>query len=498
MHHAPRTWISSRSRLALAVTGLVCAASAQSSYADVTYTASPFFGEGAALLGDVDGDGHAELLGADRAQMAVFSGRTLLRIHEKIGYVQHGRAGDIDGDGTPDFFAQQVSGVAAFEIIQGGSWAVLATIATPSTTFGLAGLGDVTGDGRDDFAVVDLGVVRVYSGATLMPVFGAPGDRAFSIGDVDGDGAAEFITQTSTRTAIYKVGNEVPLATMSPRSTVPQGSDYCAGVSDVDGDGVPDVAIGESYHGLAFRSREGMVWVASGATGAELHSYVGTAPNQRLGRGLSRLGDVNGDGVDEVLVGTTENRAIVMDLTTGAELASIDDLGHQFLTLSAGYDVTGDGVPDGVIGAPQPVSGDPGFLRVFSGATLTLQADRVHMDPAAGATVNFTIDFGPSQAGAGYLMLGSLSGISPGFSFTGVTLPLNPDFYLEFLALNPNSLITPSVGTLDAVGRATPVLSFPPGAVPSVLAGSIFDHACALVSGPILVDATNPMPLVIQ
>jgi hypothetical protein len=66
------------------------------------------------------------------------------------------------------------------------------------------------------------------------------------------------------------------------------------------------------------------------------------------------------------------------------------------------------------------------------------------------------LNAGLNNAGRQYLLLGSLSGTSPGTTFMGVHVPLNPDSYFNFTVNNPNSSILPgSMGTLDATGRAS-------------------------------------------
>lgn len=70
------------------------------------------------------------------------------------------------------------------------------------------------------------------------------------------------------------------------------------------------------------------------------------------------------------------------------------------------------------------------------------------------------LNAGPANAGRTYLLLGSLSGTSPGTLVGSVTVPLNTDAYYNFTLNNPNStILSHSFGVLDATGRAAAVFT---------------------------------------
>jgi len=91
---------------------------------------------------------------------------------------------------------------------------------------------------------------------------------------------------------------------------------------------------------------------------------------------------------------------------------------------------------------------------------------------ATGGFINAFVDAGPAAAGHTYLVLGSLSGSSPGFTWgPNYPVPLNIDALTNYFVTTPNGgLLTNGMGTLDGLGRATAVLQWPP-AVLSFLAG---------------------------
>jgi hypothetical protein len=171
---------------------------------------------------------------------------------------------------------------------------------------------------------------------------------------------------------------------------------------DVDGDGVHDVLTSAPFHreatgpeatvdGAPEVTQVGRIYVYSGRSGAGLFTRTG-ASGEQLGTGLSALGDVDGDGTPDLLVGapcpgvapagatpgtaappsTEPGRAYVLSGKDGAVLRrfdgeAADDLfGEQVRGLG---DVDGDGVPDLAIAAPQHdgAHAEAGRVTVCSG-----------------------------------------------------------------------------------------------------------------------------------
>lgn len=122
---------------------------------------------------------------------------------------------------------------------------------------------------------------------------------ARSVGDVDGDGLSEFVTSAPTADssagAVYLI---------SPRRRSPlwkvvgHGADELGtgveAAGDVDGDGVPDIVAGAPGGE--------QVLLLSGRDGRVIRRISGRAPGERFGQVVSGLGDVDDDGLADVLV----------------------------------------------------------------------------------------------------------------------------------------------------------------------------------------------------
>ncbi|HYC54792.1 MAG TPA: integrin alpha [Candidatus Binatia bacterium] len=85
---------------------------------------------------------------------------------------------------------------------------------------------------------------------------------------------------------------------------------------DFDGDGVTDVAAGAPCARANKQNRAGRAYVYSGATGERLLSIHGNDVEQQLGSAIAFLDDVDGDGRDDVAVGSSTFDAPRPGLTT--------------------------------------------------------------------------------------------------------------------------------------------------------------------------------------
>ncbi len=159
-----------------------------------------------------------------------------------------------------------------------------------------------------------------------------------------------------------------------------------AGAGDQDLDGYGDIILGtpcdNGSSGANYHS--GTVEVHNGSTGATLYSLHGAGPIDAFGTAVATVGDIDGDSIPEILIGAPQidldgvavgpGYVEVHRGSTGQLLYARtgDAIGDLFGFSAAGVgDLDGDGVPDFVVGAPDAkVGGVPcGIVRAFSGAS---------------------------------------------------------------------------------------------------------------------------------
>jgi hypothetical protein len=142
--------------------------------------------------------------------------------------------------------------------------------------------------------------------------------------------------------------------------------DRVASIGDLDGDGAADLLVSDPdwYDGL--HPDAGAVFVRSGRDGSVLWSVFGGDANWFFGEGLARLGDLDGDGFDEVAVGGEFQAVAIFSPRQGTllrtHLADPSAPSYFGFPIAATGDVNQDGTPDYVVGSF-------GGAYVYSGAT---------------------------------------------------------------------------------------------------------------------------------
>lgn len=234
-----------------------------------------------------------------------------------------------------------------------------------------------------------------------------------------------------------------PLKAISLIDPVPQKSTTLFGcalaaVGDVDGDGIPDLAVGEraadgdfsGAQGFGPPQNVGRVFLISGANQSVIRplndpDYQMPTIDKfagQLGSSVAAAGDLDGDGVPDVLAGVphysyVDLQAFTKIISSGKAYVFSGKDGTVLLTLNvpgpeenarAGFSVAGlgdinsDGKPDFVIGAPGKNIGtgeegkaDVGVAYFFSGADGSLI--RTLSDP--DSTTNAQFGFAVANAG---------------------------------------------------------------------------------------------------
>jgi ELWxxDGT repeat protein len=249
-------------------------AAGQGGFKIIGEEAGDYAGRSLAAIGDLNGDGLTDLLvGADYNGVTNNSG---------AAYVVYGKAG-----GETINLDAVAAGQGGFKIIGGAG-------ETAGTS--VSGLGDVNGDGLNDLIVGALqdSTGGTFAGAAYV-VFGKSVNGTVDLRDVAaGQGGFKIIGE-----ALYNgVGNSASAA------------------GDVNGDGLADLIVGAGSN-----SPGGAAYVVFGKTGHEAvnlddiaagrggFKIIGEASGDNAGRSVSSAGDVNGDGLTDLLVGASGNDA---------------------------------------------------------------------------------------------------------------------------------------------------------------------------------------------
>lgn len=285
------------------------------------------------------------------------------RADDRLGFAVSA-AGDVNLDGIPDILmgapvsANPPQDPGYIRVCSGVDGSVLYTLhgQTVGESFGwsVSGGSDLNGDGHADFltgapVAGPTGLVRAFSGADGSALYTVMGDTALD----------------------HHFGTSIEIA------------------GDVDNDGDVDVIVG-SLQGLGPAS-SGRCVVLSGPDGSEILSILGDAASAYIGSAVSGIGDVDGDGHDDLLVGDMfdshadidAGRVWLFSGSDGSVLRTVDGDRSAFYlagSIDGMGDVDADGVPDLVVGSPWAVHPDitdtDGCVRVYSGRDGTCLLER--------------------------------------------------------------------------------------------------------------------------
>jgi hypothetical protein len=251
-----------------------------------------------------------------------------------------------------------------------GGFAITGQTAADLSGFSVSAAGDVNGDGLADVIVgakqADPG--GLGNAGTSYVVFGKATTTAIDLANVAAGGAGAGGFAITGQTAGDLSGASVK------------------GAGDINGDGLADLVIGapsasgaagQTYvvFGKATTTSIDLATVAAGGVGAGGFVVSGAAANDQSGSSVSAAGDVNGDGLADLVIGAPGSAAspghsyVVFGKATNAavDLANLGTGGfvingqsngdNSGYSVSNAGDVNGDGLADLIIGAPHASPG---------------------------------------------------------------------------------------------------------------------------------------------
>lgn len=325
-------------------------------------------------------------------------------------------------------FGFLASGTASAQLI-GGGWEadreILGTVGLSSFGWSIAINGDMNGDGIDDILAGapskgnGAGGYYVIDGATdtvIQIVNGEnPGDRLglemATLGDQNGDGISEFVISApgfdpggkAYAGRIYIVNGAAlnQYITIDGENAGDNFGDGLEVIPDINGDGLKDIAVSSDVGDDGILPDCGILYLLDGKTGQELRRIYGVEANSRFGCEITHIGDLNSDGIEELLVGskgaevdlgngleTDVGRAFVLDGDTGIPIHVVSGesaFGYFGSAVSAAGDVNNDGVPDFIVASQEhtepSVGTECGAIFIYSGATGFLLRKHVGENP---------------------------------------------------------------------------------------------------------------------
>lgn len=410
---------------------------------EVSYDNSGFSVSG---IGDFNGDGLDDIIiGAPYADPNIDSTN---RYSAGVSYVVFGK--------TAGFADVELTDLTATQ----RGFKILGEATSDNSGLCVSGAGDVNGDGYDDVIIgapyadpngksnagvsyvifgkaigfTDIDLTSLTSTQQGFRVIGSSRDSiAFSVsgaGDMNGDGYADVIIGNGSQDISYVIFgkasgfSDIDLYTFTSGASgfkiLGEAADDYSGCAvsdagDVNGDGYADVIIGAYLADPKNRNDAGASYVVFGKADVfeDINLYSVTSKQQGFkilgantgnnnGISVSNAGDVNGDGYDDVIIGTfaTDISYIIFGKASGftdIDLATftttqgfkiLGDISSDYqngFSVSGAGDVNGDGYADVIVGACN--------IRSYAGGSYVIFGKANNFEDIDIATLTITQGF---------------------------------------------------------------------------------------------------------
>jgi len=383
------------------------------------------------------------------------------------------------------------------------------------------------------------------------------GHSVAMVADRDGDGMREILVgapdarrasgQQWGGVLLISSGTGAELMRASTGEGFPDLGEVVLETDDYDGDGLADWLVTGRGHEVSRIGEAGAVFVLSSADGSEFLRYEGEHVDGTMGRALTLLSDMDGDGIREFAVSggwTSSNHYVeIWSTQSGAPMQTLypstfdyQNFGESLSTLP---DLDGDGFLDFSVSAPEALlfgdSSRTGSVRLLSSASgeliqeligeaedylgqnfealvihgeLSLLAgngeqwgladrgavrryevspcltlDQTLVSVAAGGALTLELDFPPFARDLEYRVLFSERGTGP--VKAGVWIPLSNDalFARSVAGTVHGYLQNDMVGILGKQGDRSVVVDFAPNVAPGLVGRTIYLAAVAGLPG---------------
>jgi hypothetical protein len=314
-------------------------------------TSLSFAASGSITTADLNGDGNGDLIiangnngGTATAQIFVLLGNPDGTFQTAVPYAVPGNASisavvdDINGDGKLDIIASSDNGqISIFTGKGDGTFNAAQSFAAPTPVYpgstvtpsaSLTNLitADLRGSGKKDI-IASNGLVLLNDGAGDFtaassaafppPISSSSFGPNLATGDFNKDGKLDLVVSPGGTALIYLGNGDGTFSPGAGYATI--NTDGFVTISDLDGDGNPDIYIGEANGGFYFGDDINLSYALMG-NGDGTFSGAPTIPSFYTG---TNLGDVNGDGQPD-LIGAPSNGLAVFTVQLGTAKGSFN------------------------------------------------------------------------------------------------------------------------------------------------------------------------------